>query len=160
METIGGAIVVGVDGSDSGRRALRWAAGQAATGGNELDAVIAWSFEPYAYPGVDSGQAARTRAERILAVEVAAVVAELPSAPPIRQLAIEGTPARVLVEAAGQARMLVVGSHGHGKLFDTLLGSVSTACVRHAVCPVVVVPPDRELPRHAAPRSETAAALY
>jgi len=72
-----------------------------------------------------------------------------------------GTGTRVIAFAAAGLFWTAGGScRGHGKLFDTLLGSVSTACVRHAVCPVVVVPPDRELPRHAAPRSETAAALY
>jgi len=35
--------------------------------------------------------------------------------------------------------MLVVGSHGHGRVTEALLGSVSQHVARHASCPVVVV---------------------
>ena len=35
-------IVVGVDGSDGGRRALDWATREAATRGGTVQAVIAW----------------------------------------------------------------------------------------------------------------------
>jgi nucleotide-binding universal stress UspA family protein len=48
----------------------------------------------------------------------------------------EGNPARVLVEIATDASLLVVGARGHGHF---LLGSVSDRCVHHADCPVVVV---------------------
>ena len=37
------------------------------------------------------------------------------------------------------ADLLVVGSHGHGRFSGMLMGSVSTHCVEHASCPVVVV---------------------
>jgi Universal stress protein family len=36
--------------------------------------------------------------------------------------------------------LLVVGSRGHGQVFEAVLGSVSQYCVRHAACPVVVIP--------------------
>ena len=38
------------------------------------------------------------------------------------------------------ADMIVVGSHGHGALYDLLVGSVSEAVIRHAKIPVSVVP--------------------
>jgi nucleotide-binding universal stress UspA family protein len=60
--------------------------------------------------------------------------------PPITQSSIEGDPARVLPELARSAAMLVVGRHRGGLVRQTLLGSVSAVCVRHAVCPVVVIP--------------------
>ena len=51
----------------------------------------------------------------------------------------EGDPARVLVAAAKDAHLLVVGSLAHGEIVGILLGSVSEYCTTHARCPVVVV---------------------
>ncbi|MDQ1644071.1 MAG: hypothetical protein QOJ50_255, partial [Cryptosporangiaceae bacterium] len=67
--------------------------------------------------------------------------------PPVAWEAIEGRPPRALTQAARGARLLVLGSHGHGRMFHAVLGSVSEECVRYSPCPVVVVPtphPDRE----------------
>ena len=54
---------------------------------------------------------------------------------------VEGHPGAVLVDVSRDARLLVVGSRGRGGFKDLLMGSVSTSCVHHAQCPVVVVPP-------------------
>jgi nucleotide-binding universal stress UspA family protein len=45
-----------------------------------------------------------------------------------------------LVDASRAADLLVVGSRGRGAVAARVLGSVSQGCVRHARCPVVVVP--------------------
>ena len=47
--------------------------------------------------------------------------------------------AHTLVESARNASMLVVGSRGHGRIGEALVGSVSQSAARHAQCPVVVV---------------------
>ncbi len=51
----------------------------------------------------------------------------------------EGDAAKVLVTAAKDADLLVVGTRGHGEIVGILLGSVSEYCTTHARCPVVVV---------------------
>ena len=36
--------------------------------------------------------------------------------------------------------LIVLGSHGHGAMYNLLVGGVCQSVLRHAVCPVVVVP--------------------
>jgi nucleotide-binding universal stress UspA family protein len=51
------------------------------------------------------------------------------------------TPAKILEEATVQeAGWIVMGSHGHGALYELLVGSVTTGVLKGARCPVVVVP--------------------
>lgn len=38
------------------------------------------------------------------------------------------------------ADLIVLGSHGHGRFFHTMFGSVREAVLSHAPCPVLVVP--------------------
>lgn len=60
-------------------------------------------------------------------------------------LLVEGPPVRTLLEEAERlaADMIVIGSHGYGAVARALLGSVSAGVVRHATCPVLVVPAGR-----------------
>jgi nucleotide-binding universal stress UspA family protein len=58
----------------------------------------------------------------------------------------EGHPTKVLLDAGRRARMLVLGSRGHGGFAGHLLGSVSSACAEHATCPVLVVHGDNPPP--------------
>ena len=54
-----------------------------------------------------------------------------------------GEPAGELARVASEldAELLVVGSHGRHELASAVLGSVTSELMRHAPCPVVVVPP-------------------
>jgi len=63
------------------------------------------------------------------------------------------TEPEVLTTAAADADLLVLGSHGHGRLFHAVLGSVAEQCIRAAVCPVVVVPVPHEVKPRTAPIS-------
>lgn len=57
----------------------------------------------------------------------------------ICRILVEGDARDVLVKASRGAELLVVGSRGHGRAVGAVLGSVSSYCVHHAACPVVVV---------------------
>ena len=141
-------IVVGVDGSDGGRRALEWAVREADARGSAIQAVTAWQWDGIDYtPAVATNpQEAKERATRLLDDEVRALLARHGSHLPIAAEVIEGRPGETLARAAGSADLLVLGSHGHSRVRRTVLGSVSEECVRRATCPVVVIPvpaPDR-----------------
>ncbi len=45
--------------------------------------------------------------------------------------------------AASRAAYVVLGSHGHGAVFDLLVGSTAQGVLRRARCPVLIVPMDR-----------------
>ena len=138
-------IVVGVDGSESAQAALRFALGEARLRGTTVRAVAAWhlatgggAFDPALVGDLDRD--AREALERALAAaeEDAAGVE-------VESVVREGAPARVLVEEADAAELLVVGSRGLGGFRGLLLGSVSQQCSHHAPCPVVIVRHAREL---------------
>lgn len=135
-------IVVGVDGSEGGRRALSWAVGEAASRGAAVEAVIAWTWDGVEAgpPLITSPEQARKRAAAILTDEIAAQRASTGSAVPIAAEVVEGDPVTVLTGAARNANALVLGSHGHGRIRHGVLGSVSEGCTRLATCPVVVIP--------------------
>jgi nucleotide-binding universal stress UspA family protein len=145
-------IVVGVDGSEAAHRALRWALREAAQRGGVVQAVTAWrwdavDFPPYASDGPDDQ---RLRAEQILTDELAVVGAG--SGVTMAAEVVEGRAADVLCAAARDADLLVLGSHGHSRVWHTVLGSVSEECVREAPCPIVIVPMAKQQPtRHAEP---------
>ena len=56
----------------------------------------------------------------------------------IERRVVHGPPARVLLEAAAGAAVLVVGARGLGGFSGLVLGSVSQQVVRHAPGPVIV----------------------
>ncbi|HET6215245.1 MAG TPA: universal stress protein [Micromonosporaceae bacterium] len=147
-------IVVGVDGSPGGRLALKWALREAARRGGRVQAVIAWQWDgPAVAPVVDvNPQAAKDRAVQMLSREVDAACSDYVTPPVLATEVVQGSPATVLTNAAIDADLLVLGSHGHGRLHHAVLGSVSEECIRHTPCPVVVVP----LPVAARPTYEPA----
>jgi nucleotide-binding universal stress UspA family protein len=133
-----GAIVVGVDGSESSEEALRWAARQAHLTGDTVHAVTSWVWPTmYAYmPVVDFDWA--KNGSVILEQALANALGETGAKDVCRHV-VEGHPAVALLDVASDANLLVVGSRGHGGFAGMLLGSVSQHVVSHATCPVVVV---------------------
>jgi nucleotide-binding universal stress UspA family protein len=57
-------------------------------------------------------------------------------------LMAQGDPAKTVLKEAERldAELIVVGSHGHGMMFDALMGSVSAGILRKSAIPVLVVP--------------------
>jgi nucleotide-binding universal stress UspA family protein len=131
-------IVVGVDGSDTARAALRWAMEHANVSGARVEAVIAWrhpttyDWEPTGVAGDFAGAAAQTLSEELAALEgLEPDVAVVP-------LVVEGHPVEVLLHAAKGADLLVLGCRGRGGVTSAILGSVSLHCVLRAHSPVLV----------------------
>jgi nucleotide-binding universal stress UspA family protein len=138
-------IVVGVDGSEPSKQALRWAQRLAAGAGATVEAVIGWQYPvmtgwgPGALPLNFDLQADM---EKVLTDSVDAVFgAHRPAG--LKLTVAEGHPASVLLERSAGALMLVVGSRGHGGFMGLLLGSISANVAEHARCPVLVVHGDQ-----------------
>ena len=136
-------LVVGFDGSEEARRALDWALQEAGVRRAPLRVVAAVQGTPPvelwgapAPPAVSAEElaAARARTESALAAasqshpEVSAEV-----------VAVPGHPSAVLIQESRDAALVVVGATGVGGFVRTLLGSVSTAVVGRASCPVAIV---------------------
>ena len=133
-------IVVGVDGSPSSIRALRWAVRQAKLTGAEVEAVTAWSYPAgYGLAPVSDGAADFEGDAGKVLVDALAEVSGIAPDVIIEPLVAQGHAAEVLVRAAKGADLLVVGSRGHGGFAEMLLGSVGQHCVQHAECPVLIV---------------------
>jgi nucleotide-binding universal stress UspA family protein len=142
--TMSERIVVGIDGSETAKLAARWAASEAKLRDADLMFVCAWEvpaqtfgFGYTAIPEALVGDLAKG-AEATLADALEKVRSESPEVS-VETAAVEGQPARVLLDASEDAGLLVVGSRGLGGFRDLLLGSVSQQCAHYAKCPVVIV---------------------
>ena len=137
-------IVVGIDGSEQSREALQWALEEARLRSAEIVAVHAWEPPPtIPQPGPAPGfdlvavlPALQEAGERLVRAVVEEVAGD--SDVTVEPVAIEGRPVSVLVDAARDAEMLVVGSRGLGGFAELLLGSVSHHLSHHAPCPLVI----------------------
>ncbi|MCZ2849765.1 universal stress protein [Modestobacter sp. VKM Ac-2978] len=143
-------VLVGIDGSEASRVALRAGLAEAARLDAETVAVSTFEMADHwvdlrtvVVPTVDEVRwQVQSGAEAMLEDAVAEHRADHDGhAPAARAVVAEGPPADILVQWAADAELLVVGSRGHGELRGLLVGSVALACVMHAVGPVLVVHP-------------------
>lgn len=131
--TAPGPVVVGVDGSAASRAALAFATEEAALRRTHLVATCALADAP--------GQLGGARAlEEEFSRLLTGWEKEHPGVTVLRRVT-QGTPRAALLEAAAQAQVLIVGARGRGGIPGMPLGSVATALVHHATCPVAVVRP-------------------
>lgn len=137
-------IIAGVHGSPGSLAALRWAGREAALRETGILVVRAWEDQskrraPYAsrasQPGTEED---RLMAGARLTEVVQSTLGGLPEVTVTVKVA-EGLTARVLLDHADGAELLVLGS---GAVGPHGVGPVAQACLRHAPCPVVVVSAD------------------
>lgn len=135
-------IVVGLDDSGVSRDALDWAVRQAALEQAPLTVLAVREVATSAWGGRqdDDDRPAEEAARQAAQEAVTRAVAELGARPgSVTVRAVSGQAAPALIDASGDADLVVVGSRGEGGFASRLLGSVSSKVVSHAACPVVVV---------------------
>jgi nucleotide-binding universal stress UspA family protein len=144
METY--RMIVGVDGSEAGQRALNWAVGEAArrqrTGQQcAVEAITAWQIDPVEQPprAIVGLPDASVSAQDVLDEAVGRVREDHPEVT-IATEVVQAIPYEALVRAGDNADLLVLGSHGHNHGNLAVVGSVTEGCIRNATCPVLVIP--------------------
>ncbi|MFD5835913.1 universal stress protein [Streptomyces collinus] len=143
---VDGPIVLGVDGSAAGQKAVDFAFAEAALHDAPLVALHTWTTWnapmpapqdpslPYANPpgALTGGE------ERLLSEALAGHQERYPGVP-VEHKVVHGGTRESLIEASRSAQLMVVGARGRGGFAGLLLGSVSQALLHHAHCPVAVV---------------------
>ena len=135
-------IVVGTDGSENSLSAVRWALREGALRNASVDVVHSWNFTPMVDP---MGLAVVPPVADMQAAAVAMLASVMKKVESdrggvvVNEIVSQGSPATMLLSAARDADLVVVGRRGHGGFLGLLLGSVATQIVHHSPCPVVVV---------------------
>jgi nucleotide-binding universal stress UspA family protein len=125
-----GPVLVGVDGSEPAELAVGHGAEEAGRRGGTL--VLMHVVDE----GDDEGEAAA-----LLATAGAAARGSHPGLTVQERVLVASNPDLALIEATGDAALVVAGSRGRGGFAGLLLGSVSQTLVHHARCPVLIAHP-------------------
>jgi nucleotide-binding universal stress UspA family protein len=145
-------IVVGVDFSAESAAALRWACREASLRGAEVHAVHAreapcHSMASYAVSALDEPDAIDTD------VMWRSVMPDPVPGVQVRTEIVEGLAARILLDRSDGADMLILGTASDNDEALRSAGPVIRACLRRALCPVVVI----SVAQDPMPRDEAAA---
>lgn len=144
-------IVVGIDGSAGSLPAFSWALRQAHGCAAEVLAVYAWQVPALAYsaPGYipPEKESLDAEAKRILAGALKAS-GITPGAAGVSLRVGNGPAADVIAEVCDEtgAEMAVVGSRGHGRIAEILLGSTSRSLLQKSKVPLAIVPAGADSP--------------
>eukprot|EP00252_Welwitschia_mirabilis_P001638 TRINITY_DN11549_c0_g1_i1.p1 TRINITY_DN11549_c0_g1~~TRINITY_DN11549_c0_g1_i1.p1 ORF type:complete len:158 (-),score=27.77 TRINITY_DN11549_c0_g1_i1:189-662(-) len=147
------AIMVAVDESEESMNALKWCLQNIFRLNNDKLILVHAQRNPTSHlvaggPGfvltpnviqrLESDMKKATQEVFAKAVEICKSIKVVPET-----VAVTGDARDVLTDAVKKynPEMLVVGSHGYGRIKRTFLGSVSDYCTHHVTCPVVVVKP-------------------
>jgi nucleotide-binding universal stress UspA family protein len=159
-------VVVGIDGSEGSSKALAWAAQEARMRRAILRVVHAWRlprlgnaasleeglpaeragltvrdekvYEDFRSEVASMSSGEPGEAEALVASQISAVLGPSPDIALERSVK-EGRASRVILEAAEDADLVVVGSRGREGFVGLLLGSVSSQVAHHSRCPVTIV---------------------
>jgi nucleotide-binding universal stress UspA family protein len=148
------AVVAGVDGSECGLQAVRWAAAKALRWQLPVRLVAAHAWPSGGLVG-DPGLGVDYRAvlRDVVLGHLATAAADARQVAPeldIEQVEVTGYPVPVLLGESAHAEIVVLGDRGLGGFTGLLIGSVAVEVTAHASCPVIVVrgsEPDRTGPR-------------
>ena len=145
--TLPSPVIVGYDGSESAKLALRVAAQVAQAHGVGLTILAAWhpasvnaAAVAFATTPDSNFSTELSGAMRPVLEEAKALVRDYAPELQTETLLVEGRAADELCRASRDATMLVVGRRGRGAVAELILGSVSHQCVLHSHCPVLIVP--------------------
>jgi nucleotide-binding universal stress UspA family protein len=135
-------VVLGVNAHSGVTPATRFAFEAAARAGAELHAVYGWavddSYERIASSGDFDPERLRARQETLLDEALAPVGAEFPQVKVVRS-AVDATGDAALVAASQEADLVVI-SVRRPAAGPRHLGPIAHSVLRHAACPVAVVP--------------------
>ncbi|MEU0743566.1 universal stress protein [Streptomyces sp. NPDC006134] len=141
-----GPVLLAADGSPAGEGAVAFAFAEASLRGADLLALHVWSTRTErAYDGpadppfvTYDEDHLRAEEERVL-VEALSGHRERHPDVTVRSRLVRGRVRAALIDASGEAQLVVAGARGRGGFRGLLLGSVSQALLHHAHCPVAVV---------------------
>lgn len=146
MKAENGIMLVAFDGSPSSKAALEWAEKKAPLLDLTIEVVNVWEYAESSLDvaGVAFGSGGyvgesdpKIWSDQILKDGVGVVFGE--NSHHIKITSVEGGVVRTLVEMSNGADLLVMGSRGHSKFADLILGSVSESLSAKSRCPVVIV---------------------
>lgn len=149
-DTLTRPIVVAVDGSPHSNAAVRWAARESVLRKAPVKLVHAVTplLETWGRsgPNPDLDRWYRDNAKAILADAETIFRADRDDSADVdvETVLVASSVVPAVIEASEGAQLIVVGSRGLGHVGRLLLGSVSSGLIRHAHCPVAVIPHDKE----------------
>ncbi len=141
------SVLVAVDGSEGGARALQYASDRAKLGGAKLILTYVIEWSPYSFNTPEENAERHMRREQ--EIEKATLSVVEPASALLEASGVEhetivrhGPPAETLIELAEKhgVQQIVIGRRGQSGIKSLLFGSVAGNLVQTSPVPVVVVP--------------------
>lgn len=139
---ISGGIVAGHDGSSAAHEAMRWAVEEGRLRGMVVHVVRAWVLSGVIRDmgGISSGVPSFEEAGRWVEEQLHKNLSTCePAGVEVHTHVIHEASTDVILAAAVNADLVVLGNRGRGGFAGAIIGRVAENVVRHAPCTVVVV---------------------